>query len=154
MPKKYIVELTVPEREMVKGLVLGKRVAARKRQHAQILLKADQVSGGPAWTDTMIAEAFDVKTITVERIRRRCVEQGLEDALERRQDPVGPLKRKKLDGAAEARLFQIACSAPPQGRECWTMQLLADKLVELTVVKAISDETVRKTLKKTCSSHG
>ena len=154
MPKKYIIELSAAEREMLKGLVLGKRVAARKRQHAQILLKSDQASGGPAWTDEQIAEAFDVKTLTVHRIRKRCVEHGLEDALERRQDPIGPLKRKKLDGAAEAQLFKIACSVPPDGRERWTMQLLADKLVELTVLKSISDETVRKALKKTRSSHG
>ncbi len=154
MPKKYVVELSSAEREMLKGLMLGKRVAARKRQHAQIMLKADQNPGGPAWTDERIAEAFDVKPLTVERIRKRCVEHGLEDALTHRQNPHGPLKRKKLDGAAEARLFQIACSAPPDGRERWTMQLLADKLIELTVVKSICDETVRTTLKKTCSSRG
>ena len=154
MPKKYIIELTLAERKMLRGLVLGKRVAARKRQHAQILLKANQAEGPPAWTDKQIAEAFDVKPLTVERIRKRCVEHGLEDALERRQNPYGPLKRRKLDGAAEARLIQIACSAPPDGRERWTMQLLADKLVELTVVKSVSDETVRTTLKKTCSGPG
>ena len=154
MPKKYLVELSAAEREMLKGLVLGKRVAARKRLHAQILLKANQAESGPAWTDKQIAESFEVKPLTVERIRKRCVEHGLDDALERRRNPNGPLKRKKLDGAAEARLIQIACSAPPDGRERWTMQLLADKLVELTVVKCISDETVRRTLKKTCSSLG
>ena len=154
MPKKYTIELSADERTMLKSLVLARRVAARKRQHAQILLKADQALGGPAWTDERIADAFDASVLVVERIRKRCVEHGLEDALERRQNPHGPLKRKKLDGAAEARLFQIACSEPPAGRERWTMQLLADQLVELTVVRSISDETVRTTLKKMSSSRG
>jgi len=154
MPKKYVIELSRAEREMLQGMVLGKRVAARKRQHAQIVLKADQAADGPAWTDERIAEAFDVTARTVERIRMRCVEHGLDDAVERRQNPNGPLQRKKLDGAAEARLCQIACGVAPDGRQSWTMQLLADKLVELTVVESISDETVRTTLKKTRSSHG
>ena len=154
MPKKYMIELSADERKMLKSLVLARRVAARKRQHAQILLKADQASGGPAWTDERIAEAFDASVLAVERIRKRCVLHGLEDALERRQNPHGPLKRKKLDGAGEARLFQLACSAPPAGRERWTMQLLADQLVELSVVRSVSDETVRTTLKKMSSSPG
>lgn len=116
MLKKYIIELISSEREKLKGLLFGKQTAARKRQHAQILLKADQSEGAPAWTDKRISEAFDVSVVTVGRIRRRCVEYGLDDALERRQDPRGPLKRRRLDGVGEARLCQLACSAPLEGR--------------------------------------
>src|SRR5262249_59582027 len=100
-----------------------------------------------------IADALEVSVATVERVRQRFVEQGFEAALGRK--PQGrPSRERKLDGAAEARLVALACSRPPEGRACWTMQLLADKLVELEVVDAVSDETVRRTLKKTRSSRG
>ena len=95
-----------------------------------------------------IAEALEVSTATVERVRQRFVEQGLEAALDRKQRERPP-RQIKLDGRAEARLIALACSAPPEGRAVWTMQLLADKLVELEVVDSISDETVRLALKKT-----
>jgi hypothetical protein len=85
---------------------------------------------------------------TVERIRKRCVEHGLEDALVRRQNPYGPQKRRKLDGAGEAQLCKLACSKPPPGRERWTLLLLADQLVQLQVVDSIGREAVRTTLKK------
>jgi transposase len=129
-------------------------VAARKRQHAQILLKADASEGGPAWADECIAEAFDVSVRTVERIRQRLVEHGLEDALERRQNPNGPLKHRRLDGVGEAQLTKIACSKPPAGRERWTIKMLRDEIVLLEVVESICCETVRQTLKKTSSSLG
>jgi transposase len=87
----------------------------------------------------------------VERIRQRFVEDGLEAALSERPRPGG---QRKLAGTQEAFLIALACSTPPEGRTCWTMQLLADRLVELQVVEAISDETVRRTLKKTSSSRG
>ena len=155
MFKKYLIELSPEERTMLKqDVVLKKHVAARKRQHAQILLKADEGEGGPAWTNEQIAEAFDVSTRTVERVRRRCVEYGLEDALERRQDPRGPLKHRRLDGVGEARLCKIACSEPPEGREHWTLEMLRGELVRLKVVGSICRETVRQTLKKTKSSLG
>ena len=153
MPKKHVVELTVDERRELESLVSKGKAAARKIQHAQILLKADQAESGPGWTDERIAEAFGVKVRTVERIRKRLVEHGLEDALVRRQNPHGP-SRRTLDGAGEAQLCRLACSAPPDGRERWTLRLLADRLVQLEVVKTISHETVRRTLKKTCSSRG
>ncbi len=150
MFKKYLIELSPEERRMLKQDVLRKKhVAARKRQHAQILLKADEGEGGPAWTDEQIAEAFDVSVRTVGRIRERCVEYGLEDALERRRNPHGPLKHRRLDGADEARLCKIACSKPPAGRNHWTLQLLRDELVRLEVVDSICREAVRQTLKKT-----
>ena len=154
MYKKYVVELSPDERLLLRGMVSKGQTSARKRLHAQILLKADEAKGGPAWRDEQIAEAFDVKVRTIERIRRRCVEHGLQDALVRRTNPHGLQKRRKLDGVGEARLSKLACSRAPDGRERWTLRLLADKLVELEVVDTISRETVRRTLKKTKSSLG
>jgi transposase len=119
---------------------------------AQILLKADVGEGGPGWTDARIAEAFDVGLSTVHRQRQRLVEEGLEAALARK--PSRQARPRKLDGEKEARLIAVACAKAPEGYARWTMRLLADRLVELKVVEAISDETVRRTLKKTRSSPG
>ena len=129
------------------------KAAAQKLAHARILLKADAADGGPAWPDHRIADALEVSTATIERVRRRFVEQGLDAALDRKQRE-RPAREIKLDGRAEAQLVALACSAPPEGRATWTVQLLADKLVELDVVDSISDETVRLALKKTRSSPG
>jgi len=134
-------------------LISAGKASAKKLAHARILLKADTAPHGPAWPDARIAEAAEVSVATVERIRQRFVEQGFEAALVRKKQD-RPSRERKLDGAAEARLIALACSRPPQGRDHWTMRLLADKLVELEVVEAISDETVRRTLKKTSSSRG
>ena len=151
--KKYKVTLTAEERQQLLGLITTDKAAAKKLTHARILLKADAADGGPAWPDGRIAEALDVSTATIVRVRQRFVEQGLEAALGRKQQD-RPSRERKLDGAAEARLIVLACSKPPEGRACWTMRLLADKLVELEVVDAVSDETVRRVLKKTNSSRG
>jgi len=149
--KKYVVELTSEERSQLEGLVKKGRVAGYKIRHAQMLLKADQGEQGPVWRDKQIAQAFGAHLTTVERLRKRFVEQGLEAALERN-------KRQnytcKLDGDAEARLITIACGEPPEGRNEWTLRLLADRLVELSVVDSISHMTVSRTLKKTNSSLG
>jgi transposase len=151
--KKYKVTLTAEERKSLKDLISGGKASALKLVRARILLKADAAPGGPAWMDQRIAEAVEVNVTTVERIRQRFVEQGLEAALSRkRQDR--PSRERKLDGRAEARLIALACSAPPQGRTAWTLRLLANKLVELEIVDTISDETVRQVLKKTNSSRG
>ena len=151
--KKYRVTLTDEERRQLHDLIAAGKAAAQKLAHARILLKADDATGGPAWPDDRIAEAVEVSRATVERVRQRFVEQGLEASLGRkRQDR--PSRERKLDGRAEARLIALACSEPPEGRQEWTMQLLADKLVELRVVGTISDETVRRALKKTRSSRG
>ena len=151
--KRYIVTLTADERQALHDLIAAGKAASQKLAHARILLKADAAPGGPAWPDARIAEAAEVSVATVERVRQRFVEQGFEAALVRkRQDR--PSRERKLDGRAEARLIALACSAPPAGRKEWTMRLLADQLVELEVVDAISDETVRRTLKKTRSSRG
>ena len=146
--KKYRVTLTAEERRDLQDLIAAGKASAQKLAHARILLKADASPGGPAWTDERIAEAVEVSRATVERVRQRFVEQGLEAALVRKpQDR--PSRQPKLDGRAEAHLIALACSKPPDGRNGWTMQLLADKLVELEVVDSISDETVRRTLQKT-----
>jgi Homeodomain-like domain len=132
--KKYIVTLTAEERQGLLGLIAAGKAAAQKLAHARILLKAAAAPEGPAWNDAQIAEALDVSTATIVRVRKP-------------QDR--PSRQRKLDGRAEARLIALACSKPPEGRDEWTMQLLADTLVELQVVDSVSDETVRRTLKKT-----
>ena len=151
--KKYSVTLTHQERQQLHEFISAGKGAAKKLAHARILLKADAAPGGPAWADARIAEAAEVSTATVERVRQRFVEEGLEAALLRKKQDQ-PSRQRKLDGAAEAHLIALACSQPPDGRESWTMQLLADKLVELQIVDSICDETVRRTLKKTNSSRG
>lgn len=147
---KYVVRLSDAERERLSGLVARGRVAATVRQRALILLKADVE--GPAWTDEQIAELAQVGRSTVHRVRQRCVEEGLEAAIQRKPSP--QRQYRKLDGVQEAKLIALACSSPPAGRVCWTMQLLADKLVELNVIDSISRDTIRVTLKKTRSSRG
>jgi transposase len=151
--KKYRVTLTAEERQGLQELIAAGKAAAQKLAHARILLKADAAPDGPAWADERIAEAVEVSVATVERVRRRFVEQGLEAALVRKPQE-RPSRLPKLDGRAEAHLVALACSKPPEGRNEWTMQLLADKLVELQIVDAISDETVRRTLQKTSRSRG
>ena len=145
--KKYIVTLTADERQALSDLIAAGKAAAQKLAHARILLKADAADGGPAWPDGRIAEALEISVATIERVRQRFVEDGLEAALVRKKQS-RPSREPTLDGAAEARLIALACSPPPDGRKAWTMKLLADKLVELEVVPSISDETVRRCLKK------
>ena len=141
MAKKYLVTLTDEERESLLALTKKGSLAARKLTRAHILLQADAGT-----TDEAIARALHTGTATVERIRKRFVEGGVEAALIERPRPGG---KAKLDGKAEATLVAWTCSTPPDDRARWTMQLLADKLVELKLVESISDETVRRTLKKT-----
>jgi transposase len=151
--KKYKVTLTAEERNSLQDLIAAGKAAALKLTHARILLKADAATGGPAWTDARIAEALEVNVNTVERLRERFVEQGLDAALGRKKQE-RPSRERILDGRAEARLIALACSEPPAGRARWTLRLLADQLVELAVVDTVSTETVRRTLKKTNSSRG
>jgi transposase len=145
---KSRVTLTADERQQLQDLIASGKAAAQKLAHARILLKADVAEGGPAWPDLKIAEAVEVSTDTIGRVRQRFVEQGIEAALVRKPQ-ARPSRRRILDGRAEAQLVKLACSAPPDGRADWTMRLLADQLVELEVVEAVSPETVRRTLKKT-----
>jgi len=148
MATKYIVRLTREEREGLECLVRKGKTQAYRIKHANILLAVD--ADGPEWSDEQAAEAFGCHANTVRNVRQRFVEHGLASALERkRQD--APSRQRILDGEKEARLVALACSAPPDGRAKWTLQLLADKLVTLEVVEAISHQTVRRTLKKTNS---
>lgn len=149
---KYVVRLTLEERQSLETLVGQPRAAAARILKARILLKADVGEEGSGWPDSRIAEALEVGLSTIHRLRQRLLEQGLEAALNR--EPSRQLRVRKLDGEKEARLVAIACSAPPEGRARWTMQLLADQLVELQIVDSISDEAVRQTLKKTNSNRG
>jgi transposase len=148
MNKKYVVTLEADERQQLRELIRAGRAAAYKRRHAEVLLKADAGPQGPAWTDQRIAEAFEVSLRTVEHVRQRFVEEGLEAAVSRRKQRV-PSRERKLDGRGEARLAALACGKPPEGRASWTLRLLADRLVVLEVVPSISHETVRQVLKKT-----
>jgi transposase len=148
---KYVVRLSAEERQSLEKLVATKRVAAVKSLRARILLKADVGEGGPGWTDEAIAEAFEIGLSTVHRLRQRLVEEGLEAALTRKPRAPQP---PKMDGEKEARLVMLACSEPPAGRARWTLELLADKMVELRVVDSLSRETVRLRLKKTKLSRG
>lgn len=152
MRKKYFVMLTEPQRQELGTLVSTGKGSARLLAHARILLKADGGPGGPGWQDEAIAEAVEVSRATVERVRQQFATEGLEAALRRR--PARRHKPRRLDGAQEARLVALTCSAPPAGHARWSLRLLADKLVELEVVGAISYESVRRTLKKTRSSRG
>ena len=149
--KKYLVTLTADEREQLTALIAAGKAAAKKLAHARILLKADQSDGGPAWADEEIAEAVEVSTDTVARVRQRFVESGLEAALVRKKQGK-PSRERVLDGVAEARFLAVACSDPPDGRKAWTLRMLADKLVELEVVESVSTETVRRAMKKTSLS--
>lgn len=151
--KKYKVTLADDERQRLRDLIAAGKGAAQRLAHARVLLKADAASGGPAWADERIAEAVEVSTDTVARVRQRFVEDGLDAALARKK-AARPSRPRTLDGRAEARLVALACSQPPDGRKRWTMQMLAEQLVELDIVDAVSDETVRRALQKTRSSRG
>jgi transposase len=146
MPKKkYLVTLTDAEREELRQLLRSGKHSTRKLTRARVLLKA-----ADHCTDEQIVTALGVSRATVERLRESFVERGLGALHERPR----PGKRRALDAKAEARLMAEACSDAPEGRTRWTMQLLADRLVELRVVETVSDETVRRALKKTDSSRG
>ena len=144
--RKYIVTLTSEERERLTRLVSSGQDKAYRIKHANILLTADE--NGPHLTSQDISKVFSCHLNTVSDICQRFVEQGLEDALDRKKRQTPPTPRK-LDGRGEARLIALACRKPPEGTSHWALRLLADELVELGVVESISYETVRRTLKKT-----
>jgi transposase len=152
MPKVHIVRLSEEERAFLRTFVGKGQAHARALTHARILLKADQSEGGPGWKDTLIATALEVHPTTVADIRKEYVTTGLQAALTRKA-PDRHYQRK-LDGEQEAQLIALTCSAPPEGRQRWTLRLLADHLVRLEVVDTISHEAVRQTLKQTTSSRG
>ena len=151
MKKKYVVTLTPEERQKLREMV-SRGKAARKLVHARILLKADAAAGGPDWQDQAIAEGLEVGRATVERVRQQFVEEGLAAALERRK----PRREypRKLDGDGEAHLIALTCSQAPEGHARWTLRLLAERMVVLEHVEAVSKNTVARVLKKTNSSRG
>lgn len=148
MGKRYRITLEVEERRSLEQLLAKGKADVRRLKHAQILLMSDESQRGRAWCVARIAEAVGCGEATVERVRRRFVEEGLELALSPYRSPRREY-RPKLDGEQEARLITLACSQPPDGRGRWTLRLLADAMVELEVVDSLSYETVRQTLKKT-----
>lgn len=156
MRKKYVVELTKEERGRLLKLIRTGEAPARMLNRARILLKADQgehsevengAAAGPAPPDREISRMLETSTDTVGRVRERFWRQGLDAALER--SAPDRLYERSFDGRAEARLIALACSEAPEGKDRWSMRLLADKAVELGIVEEVSHETVRKTLKKT-----
>jgi hypothetical protein len=146
MSKKYIVRLTSEERQTLREIVKNQKASSTKVRRAQMLLKADV--DGPGWTDVEIADAFDSRTRTVEKLRERFVCEGFESTVhgKPREKPTTP---KLLSGKQEAKLIAMRLGRPPKGYANWTLRLLARKLVELELVESISHETVRRTLKKT-----
>ena len=146
--KRYIVALTPDERDHLDALTRAGKRSARTITRARILLLTDQSDDGPGWEDRRVAEALGCGHRTVERVRERFVTAGLDAALTHKPQE-SPSRDRVLDGAAEARLIALACSKTPGGRTRWTLRMLADQLVELEVVEAISPETVRRALKKT-----
>ncbi len=144
--KKYRIRLTTDEQQELNALVSRGRAAAYKQTHARILLMSDESRSDGGMKDADITSALGVGQSTVERIRKSCVEEGVESALNRKKQ----LRRrqKRLDGEGEARLIAMACGEPPEGSASWTLKLLADQLVECEIVGTISTETVRQALKK------
>ena len=146
--KRYVVTLPADERRQLEALTKAGKRSARTVTRARVLLLADQGDEGPGWEDRRVAEALGCGHRTVERVRERFVTDGLDAALTHKaQDK--PSRTPVLDGKAEATLVALACAATPDGRKAWTLRMLADKMVELEVVEAVSHETVRRVLKKT-----
>lgn len=145
MQKKYVVRLTEEERQACAQVIDKLKGTSQKVRRANILLKAD--ADGPAWTDRQISEAFRCRVQTVENIRKKCVTEGFEAALEHKQPQRPP--QNLLDGEQEAQVIATRLGSPPKGYSHWTLRLLARQVVELEIVESISHETVRKTLKKT-----
>ncbi len=150
--KIYKVTLTSEERNELTALVSKGKGNVRRLRRAHMLLLADENQPDGAWKDTDIAKALSAHVRTVERTREKCVELGIEAALNHTRPK--KTRSKVLDGAAEARLAQLACTEPPDGHERWSLQMLAEKLIELEIVETVSRETVRTTLKKMNSSPG
>lgn len=146
MQKKYIVRLTDEERDTLHGVIKKLKGSSQQVRRAYILLKAD--ADGPNWTDQDIAEAFSCRRKTVENIRQRLVTGGFARALYG-DKPLIPPRQKRLDGEQEAQIIALRLGQPPQGFANWSLRLLAEQVVELAIVEAVSHETLRKMLKKT-----
>ena len=152
MKKAHNVTLTPEQRSGLQQMIAAGHAAARSLTRARILLKADSGHEGGGCSDPEICQALEVSRPTVERVRKRFAQEGLEAALSPRPRLTAPARR--LDGEQEAQLIALACTAPPTGRKRWTLRLLASGLIEREIVDTVSHETVRQTLKKTRSSPG
>lgn len=151
MVKKYVVSLSEAERQSLKQLVTTGKRAAYTINHARILLKADRNQLNGSWRDQDIKDALDISIRTIERVRQRFVEEGMEAALKCRP---GGGRRQKLNGEVEAHLVALRCSQTPTGQGRWTLRLLAEQMVELGYVEHLSHESVRQVLKKTNCNPG
>lgn len=150
MAQSYRIVLTSEQRAELRTRIGSGTAPARLLTRARVLLKADHGDGGTGWSDAAIAGALDLHAQTVQRIRRQFVTEGVSPTLERKRPD--RVYERALDGRQEAHLIAIACSAPPDGQARWSLRLLADEVVRLEVVDAVSHETVRRTLKKTSSN--
>jgi hypothetical protein len=139
-----MVELTTAQREELSHMISTGKASARELTHARILLKADQGPEGPGWSDVQIKVALDISTATVVRVRKHCVERGVQEAI--LPAPAQRMRRRRLDGSQEAYLVALVCSAPPEGCVRWTLRPLASRLVELGYIETVSHETVRQVL--------
>jgi len=148
MSPRYRVTLTQQERKELEALTRRGKTHARKFIHARALLLSDAGDDGPAWNVADVAKALGVTSRTIEHLKKRFVEDGLEAALERKPREKPP-REVTFDGAFEARLIALACSDVPKGRQRWTVRLLADKVVELNIAPSVSHMTVQRVLKKT-----
>jgi len=152
MPSKiYHIDLKESEQEQLKEIVKKRKSTSESVKRSQILLAADR-NGEKQWNDMQISEQYEVSSRTIERLRKRYVEEGLELAL--KSKPRLNLHKKLFDGEVESKLIALRCSEPEAGRSGWTLQLLADKMVELNYVEHMSYESVRQILKKTKLSLG
>ena len=151
MNHKYIVTLTDEERQELRALIQKGQTQGYRIKHAQILLKLDEIPENQGWTYDKVKEAYHATPCTISQIAKRFVTGGLEAALGRKEQAN---RHRKIDGRVEAHIIAIACSQAPEGRERWTLQLIADELVRLGVVGSISDTAVMETLKKTNLSLG
>ena len=147
MSKRYRVTLTAEERGGLEAMIRRGKADARKLAHARVLLQVDEADCGPGRADSDVAAALDLSVRTIERVRRRFVEEGLESAL--LPKPSKRIYARVLDGAQEAKLIALACSRPPEGKRRWTLRLLAEQVVELGYAESVSHETVRRALQKT-----
>ena len=150
-PRKYHVTLTREEYDYLNGLTRKGTVSAQKIRHAQILLKLDENFNEKPWTVKAVVEAYQTNAQTVCSVAQRFVEEGLESALNRKKQQN---RHHKITGEVEAHIVAIACSDAPEGRDKWTLQLIADRLVELKVIDSISATAVGTTLKKTNLNRG
>ena len=147
MPPRYRITLTEQERKELEALTRNGKTGAKKFIHARALLLCDAGPDGPAWTVAVAAEALGVTSRTIEHLKKRFVEDGLEASLVRKIREKPP-RDVIFDGAFEARLIALACSDAPEGYQRWTVRLLADKAVELNFASSVSHMTVQRVLKK------